>query len=122
METINLIRINAEIKIDPAKRKDFENMTTELKKIVKEKEPSKVLEYVCYFRDHHSGEGIIIETYPDEEAFLAHLNLIQPVSAKYDLQIDVINFSISGALSDTTIQTFETIYGEKFVNYKWQLR
>ncbi|TCC93628.1 hypothetical protein EZ428_02335 [Pedobacter frigiditerrae] len=121
MENENLIKITAVIKIDPAERRHFENMTNELKKIVAGEGSSKVLAYDCYFKDPSSDEGLIIEAYSDEAAFLNHLNLIQPVSAQYNISIDVLDFSIAGQLSNATVQMFAAVYKEKFVNYSWRL-
>lgn len=121
MENENLIRITATIKIDPAERRNFENMVNDLKKIVAAEGSSKVPVYDCYFKDQGSGEGLIIEAYADEAAFLNHLNLIQPVSAQYNILMDVLDFSIAGRLSDATVQMFAAVYKEKFVNYSWHL-
>lgn len=113
----NLIRITATIKIDPAERRHFENMVNDLKKVVAAEGSSKVPVYDCYFKDQGSGEGLIIEAYADEAAFLNHLNLIQPVSARYNIFMDVLSFNIAGRLSDATFQLFAAAYKEQFVNY-----
>ena len=121
MKNADLIRITATIKIDLDQRQHFENMTNDLKKVVTAEGSSKVLVYDCYFKDQSSGEGLIIEAYSDEAAFLNHLNLIQPVSARYNIPMDILSFNIAGRLSDATVQLFAAAYKEQFVNYSWQL-
>ena len=117
MENKNFIKVIAIIKIDPAQRQNFENMMGDLKKVVAGEGKDKVLTYDCYFKDQDSGEGLIIETYSDETAFLNHLELIKPVSAQYNISMDVLNLSIAGRLPNAVLQLFSTIYKDKFVNY-----
>ena len=117
MDLNSVIRIVAVVKIDPADRVRFESMVKDLRNVVEEEGTSKVLTYDCYFKNESTCEYLITEDYADEAAFLDHLRLIAPISAKHNLSMEVHQFYLCGSLSPGTLQMFETAYHEKFVHY-----
>ncbi|HMI61168.1 MAG TPA: hypothetical protein VK518_09675 [Puia sp.] len=117
MDLNNVIRVVATVKIDPADRGRFESMVKDLRGVVEGVGLSKVLTYDCYCKNETSCEYLITEDYADEASFLGHLRLIAPVSAKYNVLMEVLTFYLCGSLSPDTLQMFERSYKEKFVNY-----
>jgi len=117
METNKILRLTAKVKIDPADRPQFIQMTGELKAIVAEEGTTQVLSYDCYFNDPDTGECLITEAYADEAALLLHLKLIAPVSAKYRIPMEVIRFELCGELAETTLASFRDAYGDRFEHY-----
>ena len=117
MELNNVIRIVAAVKIDPADRVRFESMVKDLRNVVEEEGPSKVLTYECYHKNENSCEYLITEDYAGEASLLEHLRLIAPVSARYNVLMEPLQFYLCGSLSTDTYQMFEIAYKEKFVHY-----
>lgn len=118
MHLNNIIRIVATVKIDPADRVRFESMVKDLKNVVEEEGPSKVLTYECYRKNENSCEYLITEDYADEASLLEHLRLIAPVSARHNVLMDVLQFYLCGSLSSDTVQMFVITYKGKFANYE----
>jgi hypothetical protein len=96
-------------------------MTGELKAIVAEEGPKQVLSYDCYFKDLHTGECLITETYADDAALLLHLKLIAPVLAKYQISMEVIRFELCDELGQTTLALFSNPYGDRFEHYGFRI-
>jgi quinol monooxygenase YgiN len=117
METKKILRLTAKVKIDPIDRPRFIQMTGELKAIVAEEGPTQVLNYDCYFKNPDTGECLITEAYADEAALLLHLKLIAPVSAKYQISMEVIRFELCGELAEATLTSFRDAYGDRFEHY-----
>jgi quinol monooxygenase YgiN len=117
MEANKILRLTAKVKIDPIDRHRFIQLTGELKAIVAEEGPTQVLSYDCYFKDLHTGECLITEAYADEAALLLHLKLIAPVSAKYQIPMEVIRFELCGELAEATLFLFRNTYGDRFEHY-----
>ena len=113
----NVIRVVAAVKIDPADRVRFQSMVKELRNIVEGEGLSKVLTYDCYCKNENSCEYLITEDYADEASFLGHLRLVAPISARYNVLMEVLQCYLCGSLSPETFRMLETAYGEKFVNY-----
>jgi len=120
MEANKILRLIAKVKIDPIDRPRFIQMTGELKAIVAEEGPTQVLSYNCYFKAPHTGECLITEVYADEAALLLHLKRIAPVSAKYQISMEVIRFDLCGELTETTLALFRGTYGNRFEHYGCQ--
>jgi quinol monooxygenase YgiN len=121
MEANKILRLNAKVKIAPADRPRFIQMTGELKKIVAEEGPGRVLSYDCYCNDAVAGEFLVIETFADEAALLSHLKLIPPVSAKYQVPVEMIRFELCGELSETTLALFRDSYANSFEHYGFRI-
>jgi quinol monooxygenase YgiN len=121
MEANKSLQLAAKVEIDPVDRPRFIQMTGELKAIVAEEGPTQVLSYDCYFKDPHTGEYLITEAYADEAALLLHLKLIAPVSAKYQISMEVIRFELCGELAETTIALFRDTYGDRFEHYGFRI-
>ena len=121
METNKILRLTAKVKIVPVDRQRFEHMTGELKTIVAEEGPTQVLSYDCYFKDPQTGECLITEAYADEAALLSHLKLIEAVSGKYQISMDVIRFELCGELAETTLTSFRDAYGDRFEHYGFRV-
>ena len=117
MDLNNVIRVVAAVKIDPTDRVRFESMVKDLRNVVEREGLSKVLTYDCYCKNENSCEYLITEDYADEASFLGHLRLIAPVSVRYNVLMEVLQFNLCGSLSRDTVQMFETAYKEKFANY-----
>jgi quinol monooxygenase YgiN len=117
MEANKILRLTAKVKVDQADRPRFIQMTGELKAIVAEDGPTQVLSYDCYFKDPHTRECLITEAYADEAALLLHLKLIAPVSAKYQVAMEVIRFELCGELAEATLTSFRDAYGDRFEHY-----
>ena len=115
------ILLLAEVKIDPVDRPRFIQMTGELKAIVAEEGPTQVLSYECYFKNSDTGECLITETYADEAALLSHLKLIAPVSAKYQIPMEVIRFELCGELTEATLTLFRDSYAKRFEHYGFRV-
>jgi quinol monooxygenase YgiN len=121
MEANKILRLTAKVKIAPADRQRFIQMTGELKAIVAEEGPTQVLNYDCYFKDLHTWEFLITEAYANEAALLLHLKLIAPILAKYQISMDVIRFELCGKLARTTLALFRDVYGDGFVHYGFRI-
>jgi quinol monooxygenase YgiN len=121
MEANKILRLTAKVKIDPDDRPRFIQMTGELKAIVAEEGPTLVLSYDCYFKDLHTGECLITEAYTDEAALLLHLKLIAPVSAKYQISMEVVSFELCGELAEATLTSFRDAYGDRFEHYGFKV-
>ena len=121
MEANKILRLTAKVKIDPVDRPRFIQMAAELKAIVTEEGTSQVLSYNCYFKDPDTGECLITEAYADEAALLSHLKLIAPVSAKYQIPMEVIRFELCGELPETTLELFRDTYGNRFEHYGFRV-
>ena len=117
METNKILRLTAKVKIDPTDRHRFIQMSSELKAIVAEEGPAEVLSFDCYFKDSHAGECLITEAYANEVALLSHLRLIAPISAKYQIPMEVIRFEVCGELAEATLSLFRNAYGDRFAHY-----
>jgi quinol monooxygenase YgiN len=117
MEANKILRLSAKIKIDPIDGPRFIQMTGEIKAIVAEEDATRVLSYECYFKEPHTGEYLIAETYADEAALLSHLKRIAAVSAKYQLRMQVIRFDLCGQLADATLALFRDAYSNTFEHY-----
>jgi quinol monooxygenase YgiN len=117
MEENKILRLTAKVKIAPADRLRFIQMTSELKAIVAEEGPTQVLSYNCYFNNAATGEFMITETFADEAALLSHLKLIAPVSANYQVPVEMIRFELCGELSEATLTMFKDSYGNRFEHY-----
>ena len=117
MNNEKIVRLTALVKVSQEMRGDFEKMTQELKVIASNEGPLKVLVYECYFKQDDSINYLINEAYADELAFNAHLTLISPVAKKYDIQMEVIIFILSGTVAGETIDGFSAAYGSKFEYY-----
>jgi len=121
MEANKILRLAAKVKIDPVDRPRFIQMTGELKAIVAEEGHRQVLNYDCYFNDAAAGEFMITEAYAGEAALLSHLKLIAPVSAKYQVPMEIIRFELCGELSETTLTMFKNSYGNRFEHYGFMI-
>jgi quinol monooxygenase YgiN len=121
MEANKILRLTAKVKIDQVNRHRFIQMTGELKAIVAEEGPTQVLSYDCYFKDPPTGECLITEAYANEAALLLHLKLIAPVSAKYQIPMEVIRFELCGQLTETTQFSFRDAYGDRFEHYGFMI-
>ncbi|WP_426671235.1 putative quinol monooxygenase [Mucilaginibacter sp. McL0603] len=121
MKANKILRLIAKVRIGLADRPRFIQMTGELKAIVAEEGPTQVLSYDCYFKDLHTGECLITETYADEAALLSHLKLIAPVSAKYQVPMEIIRFELCGELAETTLALFRDTYGDRFEHYDFRI-
>jgi hypothetical protein len=121
MEANKILRLTAKVKIDPTDRPRFIQMTGELKVIVVEEGSAQVLSYDCYFKDLHTGECLITEAYADEVTLLSHLELIAPVSAKYQVPMQIVRFELCGELSETTLILFRETYGDRFKHYGFRV-
>ena len=121
MEANKILRLTAKVKIDPIDRHRFIQMTGELKAIVVEKGSRQVLSYDCYFKETDSGEYLITEAYADEAALLSHLKLIAPVSAKYEVPIEIIRFELCGELTEATLTLFRDSYVNRFEHYGFRI-
>jgi|GEM_PF-7074637 len=117
MEANKVLRLTAKVKIDLIDRPRFIQMTNELKAIVAEEGPTQVLSYDCYFKNPDTGECLVTEAYADEAALLLHLKLIAPVSAKYQIPMEVIRFELCGELGETTLALFRGSYANRFEHY-----
>ncbi|MDB5151597.1 MAG: hypothetical protein JWR54_348 [Mucilaginibacter sp.] len=117
MEANKILRLTAKVKIDPIDRPRFLQMTRELKTIVAEEGPTQVLSYDCYFKGPHAGEFLITEAYADEAALLSHLMLIAPISAKYQVPMEMIRFELCGESAEATLTLFRDTYGNRFEYY-----
>ena len=121
MEANKILRLTAKAKINPNDRPRFMQMTGELKAIVADEGLTQVLSYNCYFKDPHTGEYLITETYADEAALLLHLKLIAPVSAKYQISMEIIRFELCGELAEATLTLFRGAYGDRFEHYGFRI-
>jgi len=117
MEANKILRLTAKVRIDPADRLRFIQMTGELKAIVAEEGPKQVLSYDCYFKDPHTGGCLITEAYADEAALLSHLKLIVPISAQYQIPMEITRFELCGELTEITLALFRETYGDRFEHY-----
>ena len=121
MENNKILLLTAKVKIDPIDRPRFIQMTGELKTIVAEEGPTQVLCYDCYFKDPHTGEYLIIEAYANEEALLSHLKLIAPISAKYQVPMDIVRFELCGELTEVTLILFRDSFANRFEHYGFEV-
>jgi quinol monooxygenase YgiN len=121
MEANKILRLIANVKIDPIDRPRFIQMTGELKTIAAEEGPKQVLSYDCYFNDTVAGEFLVIETFADEAALLSHLKLIAPVSAKYQVPVEIIRFELCGESSEATLTMFKDAYTNRFEHYGFRI-
>jgi quinol monooxygenase YgiN len=121
MEANKILRLTAKVKIGPADRHRFIQMTGELKAIVAEEGPTQVLSYDCYFKDPDTGECLITEAYADEAALLSHLKLIAPVSAQYQIPMEVIRFELCGEFAEKALALFRGTYGDRFEHYDFRI-
>jgi len=117
MNDEKIVRLTALVKVSREMRGDFEKMIQELKVIASNEGSSKVLVYECYFKHNDSANYLFNEAYVDELAFNAHLALISPVAKKYNIQIEVIIFILSGTVAGETIDGLSAAYGSKFEFY-----
>ena len=117
MNNEKIVRLTALVKVSQEMRGDFEKMTQELKVIASNEGPLKVLVYECYFKHNDTVNYLINEAYADELAFNAHLTLISPVAKKYDIQMEIIIFILSGTVAGETIDGLSAAYGSKFEYY-----
>jgi quinol monooxygenase YgiN len=121
MEPDKILRLTATVKIALADRQRFEHMTGELKAIVAEEGPARVLSYECYFKNPNAGECLISEAYIDETALLSHLKLVAPVSARYQIPIELVRFELCGVLTEATLTSFSDAYGDRFEHYGFRV-
>jgi quinol monooxygenase YgiN len=121
MKANKILRLTAKAKIDPVDRPRFIQMTGELKAIVAEEGPTQVLSYDCYFNAPYTGECLITESYVDEATLLSHLKLIAPISAKYQVPIEIVRFELCGELSETTLALFRNTYANRFEHYGFRI-
>jgi quinol monooxygenase YgiN len=121
MEANKILLLTAKVKIDPIDRPRFIQMAGELKAIVAEEGPMRVLSYDCYFKDPHTGECLLTEAYADEAALLSHLKLIAPVLAKYQIPMEVIRFELCGELTEATLILFRDSYANRFEHYGFRV-
>jgi quinol monooxygenase YgiN len=121
MNNQKIVRLTALVKVSQEVRRDFERMNEELKVIVSNEGPLKVLVYECFFKDNDSVNCLINEAYADESAFNAHLALISPVAKKYNIQTEVISFILSGTVARETIDDLSDVYGTKFEYYSYRI-
>jgi quinol monooxygenase YgiN len=121
MKANEILLLTAKVKIDPIDYPRFMQMTGELKAIVAEEGPARVLSYDCYFKDPPTGECLITEAYTDEAALLSHLKLIEPVSAKYQIPMEVMRLSLCGELGETTLALFRHSYADRFEHYGFRI-
>jgi quinol monooxygenase YgiN len=121
MEANKILRLTAKVKIEQIDRPRFIQMTGELKAIVAEEGPTRVLSYDCYFKGANNGEFLITEVYADEAALLSHLKLIAPVSAKYQVPMEIVRFELCGELAETTVASFRDAYGDRFEYYGFRI-
>jgi quinol monooxygenase YgiN len=117
MEANKILRLTAKVKIDPINRHRFIQMTRELKTVAAEEGPGQVLSYECYFNDAVAGEFLVTEAFADEAALLSHLKLIAPVSAKYQVPVEIIRFELCGELTEATMTLFRDAYGDRFERF-----
>ena len=117
MNNEKIVRLTALVKVSQEMRGDFEKMTQELKVIASSEGPLKVLVYECYFNHNDADNYLINEAYADELAFNVHLTLISPVAKKYNIQMEVTVFILSGTVTGETINDLSAAYGSKFEYY-----
>lgn len=121
MEANKILRLTAKVKIDPGDHPRFIQMTSELKAIVAKEGPTQVLSYDCYFNDAVTREFLIKEAYTDEAALLLHLELIAPISAKYQVPMEIVRFELCGELTETTLTLFRDSYANRFEHYAFRI-
>jgi len=121
MEANKILRLTAKVKINPIDRPRFIQMTGEFKAIVAEEGPMQILSYDCYFNDAVAGEFLITEAYADEAALLLHLKLIAPISAKYQVPMEIVRFELCGELAETTLALFRDPYTNRFEHYGFRI-
>ncbi|MDN5287892.1 MAG: hypothetical protein JWR38_4166 [Mucilaginibacter sp.] len=121
MEASKILQLTAKVKIAPADRNRFIQMTGELKAIVAEEGSTQVLSYDCYFNNAVVGGFLITEAYANEAALLLHLKLIAPVLAKYQISMEVIRFELCGELSQVTLALFKDTYSDRFEYYGFRI-
>lgn len=121
MEANKVLRLTAKVKIDPADRPRFIQMTSELKAIVAKEGPMQVLSYDCYFKDPHTGEFLITETYADEAALLSHLKLIAPISTRHQVHMEIVRFELCGELAEATLTLFRGAYEDRFEHFSFRI-
>ncbi|MFA6083791.1 hypothetical protein [Mucilaginibacter sp.] len=97
-----IVRLNAAATVNPRDWEAFKQMVTETKVIVAGEGPGKVLTHECYY-DPEIFQCLIVEAYANEQAFLAHLELIRPLSEKYQVDWKLTRLELLGPYSAAVV-------------------
>ncbi|MDT3402358.1 hypothetical protein [Mucilaginibacter terrae] len=98
MSNQSIVRLNAAATVNPNDWEVFKQMVLETREIVANEGPEKVLTHECYY-DPETFQCLIVEAYVNESAFLAHLELIKPLSEKYKVDWKIDRLELLGAYS-----------------------
>ncbi len=117
MSSLSIIRLHASVSIKPDNWDKFQQMVSEVKYIVASEEVGNVLTHETYYQEN-SFDCLIVEAYANENAFLEHLQKIQPLMNKYNINWNVNRMELFGLLSSETVSILkESVKDGEFIFY-----
>ncbi|RIV18624.1 hypothetical protein DYU11_26980 [Fibrisoma montanum] len=116
MSKQSIVRVHAQASVNPNDWETFKQMVAETKIIVEKEGPESVLLHECYY-DPATFECLIIEAYANEAAFLGHLELIKPLSAKYKVDWKIDHLTLLGPYSDNVVAAMRASSEPAFSHY-----
>jgi len=106
MSKQSIVRLHAKASVNPNDWETFKQMVSETKIIVEKEGPESVLLHECYY-DPSTFECLIIEAYANEAAFLSHMELIKPLSARYKVDWKIDRLELLGPYSENVLAAMQ---------------
>ncbi|KAA6437065.1 hypothetical protein FEM33_20325 [Dyadobacter flavalbus] len=120
MSNQSIVRLHAKASVNPNDWETFKQMVSATKIIVAKEGPEAVLLHECYY-DLETFECLIIEGYADEAAFLSHLELIKPLSSKYQVDWKIERLELLGPYSENVVAAMRAGNEHAFSHYSASL-
>jgi hypothetical protein len=106
MSNQSIVRLNATATVNSRDWEGFKQMVAETKIIVAREGEARVLTHECYY-DPETFECLIVEAYANEQALLAHLELIKPLLDKYKVDWKMTRLELLGPYSQGLVEVMK---------------
>jgi quinol monooxygenase YgiN len=98
----SIVMLHAKATVNARDWQAFKEMVAETREVVKKEGPQSVLTHECYYNPI-TFECLIIEAYASEAALLTHLEMIKPVSEKFNVDWKITRLELFGKYSKDLI-------------------